>query len=383
MNSENITIALFVHSLDDHGAARVALNLAQGFLNSLSPDIKVELVLTRGGGVFLQQVPPKVEIVNLNASKSPVIFNKFIALWRYFRRRKPTFLIAIGDNINLAGMAQRLSGSRTIVLAGVHNYLSLYIPNEHRSFKRILPYLLRWSFSQCEQIIAVSQGVAEDLASTTGLPLERIKVIYNPVISLDFLEKAEEPVNHPWLGSKEIPVILGAGRFVKQKDFSTLIRAFALVRQQRLARLIIIGQGAEQFGLEQLVHDLNLDEDVDFPGFVENPYAYMSRARVFVLSSAWEGFGNVIVEAMATGTAVVSTDCPSGPSEILENGKYGQLVPVGDFEALAHAILLTLENPISSPVLKQKAQDFSIELIVEQYLNVMKDILNRRIRSIQ
>lgn len=383
MNSENITIALFVHSLDDHGAARVALNLAQGFLSSLSPDVKVELVLTRGGGVFLQQVPQRVEIVELNASKSPVLFNKLIAIWRYLRRNKPTFLIAIGDNINIAGIAQRLSGSCTIVLAGVHNYLSLYIPNEHRSFKSVLPYLLRWCFSQCELIIAVSKGVAEDLASTTGLSLERIKVIYNPVISLDLLEKAEEPVNHPWFTSKEIPVILGAGRFVKQKDFFTLIRAFALVRQHCLARLIIIGQGAEQFELEQLVHDLNLDGEVDFPGFVENPYAYMSKAKVFVLSSAWEGFGNVIVEAMATGTAVVSTDCPSGPAEILENGKYGRLVPVGDFKALAHAILLTLENPIAPPILKQKAKDFSIELIVEQYLHLMKDILDQKGLSIK
>jgi len=167
-------------------------------------------------------------------------------------------------------------------------------------------------------------------------------------------------------------VLLGVGRLVMQKDFPTLIQAFALVRQRCPARLTILGEGEKRPQLEALVRELGLEAEVSLPGFVQNPYAYMARSAVFVLSSAWEGFGNVVAEAMAVGTSVVSTDCQSGPAEILEGGRYGKLVSVGDVAALAEAILATLSQPTDPEVLRQRSRAFSVDLVVDQYLEVLK-----------
>jgi len=240
----------------------------------------------------------------------------------------------------------------------------------------IRPYMVRRFYPWADALVAVSQGVAEDLANITRLPITDIRVIYNPVVMPDFHEKAKEPVDHPWFAQGQPPVLLGAGRLVKQKDFPTLIRAFALVRQRRPARLIILGEEDKRDPsikpqIEALVRELGLAGEVALPGFVDNPYAYMAKAAVFVLSSIYEGFGNVVAEAMAAGTAVVSTNCESGPMEILEGGKYGRLVPVGDVEALADAILATLYKPTDPEVLQRRVGAFSVERVVEQYMEVL------------
>ena len=182
--------------------------------------------------------------------------------------------------------------------------------------------------------------------------------------------KSEEALDHPWFLPGEPPVILGVGRLTQAKDFPTLIRAFALVRKKHPARLMILGEGEERSKLETLVQELGLEKEVSLPGFVDNPYKYMKRAAVFVLSSKWEGFGNVLVEAMALGTPVVSTNCPSGPAEILENGRWGRLVPVGDVYALAEAIIETLDEE-HHPDVANRAKDFAVELAVEKYINVL------------
>jgi glycosyltransferase involved in cell wall biosynthesis len=369
MSSKSIFISIFVHSLYDHGAARIALNLAQGFVEK---GLKVDLVLTIAAGGFLEEVSSKIRIIDLKAKK-PLNLSKLFGLYRYLRREKPTFLISVGDNSNTAGWAKSLARVKTQVIVNVANHLSIHVPNEHGTInKNILPYLLRWSYLQADGIVAASKGVAEDLSHATGLPLKNIRVIYNPVVTYDLHKKAQETLDHPWFAPGEPSVILGAGRLVKQKDFPTLIRAFSLLRQNRLARLMIIGEGGERSRLEAIVRELNLETDVALPGFVENPYAYMSRSAVFVLSSAWEGFGNVVAEALATGTSVVSTNCPSGPAEILENGKYGKLVPVGDVNSLAQAILATLEKPTDHELLQQRVQLYTVEGVINQYLDFIK-----------
>jgi glycosyltransferase involved in cell wall biosynthesis len=253
----------------------------------------------------------------------------------------------------------------------VGNTLSLQSSNATQIKRRLSPYLVRWFYPWADAIVAISQGVAEDLSSLTGLPLERIQVIYNPVVTPKLLEKATEKIAHPWFAPGEPPIILGVGRLTKQKDFPTLIRAFALVRQRYPARLMILGKGEERLSLETLVQRLGLEEEVFFCGFVQNPYSYMAQASVFVLSSAWEGFGNVLVEAMAVGTPVVSTDCKSGPAEILAKGKYGELVAVGDEKGLARAIARTLKQPQNSERLKARSSKFSVEAIADQYLQVL------------
>jgi glycosyltransferase involved in cell wall biosynthesis len=204
-----------------------------------------------------------------------------------------------------------------------------------------------------------------------GLPSGKIEAIYNPIVTPELNEKIQECVDHPWFLPSQPPVILAVGRLEKQKDFPTLIHAFARIRKQYPVRLMILGEGNEHSSLESLVQKLGVAEDVIFPGFVANPYAYMAQARVLVLSSAWEGFGNVLVEAMAAGTPVVSTDCKSGPSEILANGQYGKLVAVGDSKGMAEAIVKTIEEASDSRILKERAIEFSLDKALTQYQQLL------------
>jgi glycosyltransferase involved in cell wall biosynthesis len=230
--------------------------------------------------------------------------------------------------------------------------------------------LARWLYPKAYKVVAVSQGVAADTARFYRLPLDKVEFIYNPVVTPELISLSMQPVEHPWFSPGEPSVILGVGRLTRQKDFSTLLRAFALVRRERPMRLVIVGDGEERARLCALAHQLGIDEDVLLAGFDANPYRYMRRASVFVLSSRWEGLPSVLIEAIACGTPVVSTDCPSGPREILEDGKWGKLVPVGDPDKLAEAIIDTLDNPPAyDPAVR--AADFSVERAVEGYLNAL------------
>jgi glycosyltransferase involved in cell wall biosynthesis len=191
------------------------------------------------------------------------------------------------------------------------------------------------------------------------------------VVSPELALLAEIPLAHPWFDSGQPPVVLGAGRLTAAKDFATLIRAFAAVRNRRPARLVILGEGEERRNLQALARDLQVEADFALSGYVSNPYQYMKKAAVFVLSSRWEGFSNVLVEAMACGTAVVSSDCPNGPREILEGGRLGILVPVGDPALFAQAIESQLDTPKKSTAI-QRAQAFGIDIALERYAEVLK-----------
>jgi len=331
-------IALFLRTLGGGGAERVLLNLAQGFVQAR---LEVDLVVSAGGGLDLWEIPIGIRVINLEA---PRVSASLPALVRYLRQERPIAIIPSLHYANeVALLAKYLSGVPVRVLIPEHNELSMEVHyHETGSRKRLIPVAARLLYPFADAIVTVSKGVAQDLAHITGLPLKRIQVIYNPVITPQIQELAKESIDHPWFNADEPPVILGVGRLEDQKDFPTLIRAFAQVRQVSPARLMILGWGPDRPQLEDLIRELGLEEDVALPGFVNNPYAYMARASVFVLSSAWEGMSNVLVEAMAVGTPVVSTDCKSGPAEVLNHGEYGSLVPVGDDEALAEAILQVL-----------------------------------------
>jgi len=225
-----------------------------------------------------------------------------------------------------------------------------------------------------DAVIAVSHDVAEDIVRHTGLDRNQITTIYNPTVTPDLAEKAKLYVDHPWLTPGSPPVILGAGRLSPQKDFQTLIKAFARIRAVHPARLIILGEGKKRNQLQALAQSLGVGDDVALPGFVENPFAWMTRSSIFVLSSAWEGLPGVLIEALACGCPTVSTDCPGGAAEILANGLYGMLVPVGDDKALAEAILATLDTPPAPELLRKRAAQFSIEKAVNQYLEVLTTV---------
>jgi glycosyltransferase involved in cell wall biosynthesis len=220
-------------------------------------------------------------------------------------------------------------------------------------------------------VVAVSKGVAEDLLRLAHLPSKKVRVIYNPVVTSELYRKAAEPLNHPWFGPEEPPVVLGMGRLTEQKDFPTLIHAFSYVRGELPARLMILGEGEDRSRLETLVRKFRLEGDVDLPGFVGNPFPYLKKASVFVLSSAWEGLPTVLIEALALGTPVVSTNCESGPAEILENGKWGKLVPVRNAEALARSIIEMLNQEERASPPSAVIERFTLDSAVRAYIEIL------------
>ena len=358
-------VALFLPSLRGGGAERVMINLARGFSEQ---GLKVDLVLAKAEGPYLCQVPPEVRVIDLHSDR---VLRSLPELARYMGRERPEAILSALNHANVVTIwASKLSRVPCRVVVSVHGTLSPSIAYDAGLRRRLIPNLIGIFYPWADEIVAVSSGVADDLSKITGLQRERIQVIYNPVVGPELLEKAKEALNHPWFAPGEPPVILSVGRLTKQKDYSTLIRAFALVRQEHPARLMILGEGEERPKLEALVRELGLDDDVSLPGFVDNPYAYMARSAVFVLSSVWEGLPNVLIEAMAVGTPVVSTDCPSGPAEILERGEWGRLVPIGDVEEMATAIIATLNDP-NHPDVSKRAQHFGVEKSVQAYLEVL------------
>jgi glycosyltransferase involved in cell wall biosynthesis len=313
----------------------------------------------------------KVPIYNLGVSTKII---QAWRLWRYMKIRSPRVLLSAGTRANLiACLTKRLHHPAAKVVLSIHNTLSKELTE--------LPYFRRWRrmkfiralYHKADGFICVSNGVAEDLAVCAGIPRTSIQVIYNPIVTPEIMKQAEVSVSHQWFQSNHPPVILGAGRLTTQKDFATLIKAFSLVQAKIPSRLVILGEGDNRDELKRLVRKLNLEQMVDLPGFVENSVAYMKRARLFVLSSAWEGFGNVLVESMAVGTPVVATDCPSGPREILLDGKIGALVSPKRPDMLAQAIIQTLVAPPNPAVLQKRSAEFSAEESARRYLKFLFD----------
>jgi len=366
MSKDRSHVALFLRYLGGGGADLAMTYLARGFVER---GLKVDFVLSHADGAHLWKIPPQVRIVDL---KSAGNFASLKALIGYLRQERPdTLLSAMHFNNEIAVAAKYLAGVSTRIFVCEQNNLSQRSRNETRLLKRMTPLFAKLSYRWADGVVAVSHGVAIDLNKTIGLPLEKIYVIYNPAVTPELVAKAQEKIDHPWFALGEPPVILGVGKIEPQKDFPTLIHAFAQIRQIQPARLAILGWGpdSEKQKHEALIRELGLEEDVGLLGYVNNPYAYMSRAAVFALSSRWEGLPFVLVEAMAVGTPVVSTDCESGPAEILDRGKYGSLVPVGDSQALAKAILEVLSGQ-TKPVEMAWLKQFSLEEITQKYLEV-------------
>jgi glycosyltransferase involved in cell wall biosynthesis len=354
-------LAIVARSLGGGGGAeRAMVNLARAFARR---GHRVDLVLRCREGHFLREVPPAVRVVDLRA-RSGLLATLRIA--RYLRRARPDAMLVTGLYTNIAALlGLRLAGTGTRTVISVQNHLSTQVAGDPTL--KLVPAASRRLFPRADRIVAVSQGVADDMGRCLGVPAERVTTIHNPLVSSRLAERKAEPPSHAWLRDGGPPLVLGMGKLRPQKDFATLIRAFALVRARRPVRLLIGGEGPERSALLRLARELGVADDVDLPGFLDNPYACMARAAVFVLSSAWEGLPSVLVEAMACGCAVVSTDCPSGPAEILEQGRYGPLVPVRDPVALAEAIARTLEQPPDPAGLIARASAFSEEGAAEAY----------------
>jgi glycosyltransferase involved in cell wall biosynthesis len=361
-------IAFFLPSLRAGGAQRVIVNLVQGIAERGFP---VDVVLATGEGVFLGQLPATVRVVDLRAGR---LLRSLGPLTRYIRREQPRVLVSSMSHANLIAIwAARLARRATPVVVTEHSTMSQSIAEQHPLARSIRASLLRTFYPLAASVVAVSQDAADDLARTSGLPRDRVRVVYNPVITRPIMAMARQAPDHPWFAPGQPPVVLGVGRFTAAKDFPTLIRAFAEVRRRRAGRLIILGEGEQRPALEALVSKLGLVEDVELPGFRQNALAYMAGSAVFVLSSAWEGLPTVLIEALAAGTRVVSTDCHSGPREILKGGRLGTLVPVGDATALAGAIINALDRPVE-PVAPEALAPFTMDVAVDQYLSLIENV---------
>jgi glycosyltransferase involved in cell wall biosynthesis len=393
-------VALLFGSFRGGGVARTMLRAARGFLDR---GYAVDLVVGRDRGDLKVEAPAQANTVVLSqASKlttrvrvlsadragfgtlaRPVLFARkppaklrylpdFV---RYLRRARPDAVLAATAPFNLdAVWARRLAGLPCRIVVSEHNQLDEDTVGDRRWRYDIPPTMLRHGYLQADAIVAVSDGVAEQLTRHAGIPRDRITTVYNPVVGPHLRELAALPVDDPWFAPGEPPVVLGIGMLKPQKDFATLIRAFARLRRQRPARLLILGdvrKGEKESGhrndLVRLAQDLGVGDDVRLAGFVDNPFAYLNRAGLFVLSSRWEGLPTVLIEALACGCPIVSTDCPSGPGEILEGGRYGPLVPVGDDAALAMAMQATLDRPADRDSLRQRAEIFSIDRAIHRY----------------
>lgn len=345
---------------------RVTLNLLQGLSVH---DVQVDLLAVVSQRGWLPDIPwPNIRVIRFRCKGSQKALPELI---RYLRRERPDVLMVAKDRaVRMAVIARWLAGVETRLVGQLHMNMTGYLASRPawQRWLRTLP--MRWLFPNLDLIIGVSEGVVDDTVMITGMPRERVIAIRNPVITPELLAMAEAPVNHPWF-QETMPVIIGVGRLSPEKDFATLIKAFSRVRKVRQSRLIILGEGPLQPDLEKLIIGLELKDCVALPGFQANPFAWMKKAALFVFSSAWEGSGNVLVEALALGIPAVSTDCEYGPRETLQAGKYGPLAPVGDDLALAEAMLATLDNPLPPEVLQGAVSEFTIANSARRYLDVL------------
>jgi glycosyltransferase involved in cell wall biosynthesis len=369
--TDNLTakerLAFFMPGLYGGGAERIMLNLASGIASRGYP---MDLVLARAEGSFLDEVPNSVRLIDLKARR---VLSSTPALLHYLRNERPAALLSIlHANIN-ALWARRLAGTHQRVILAEHNTLSSVVRGGDDPRWHLYPKLAKWFYPWADGIVAVSDGVADDLAQMIKIPRERIQVIHNPIVTPDLFTKSKDSLDHPWFEHGEPPVVLAVGRLTKQKAFDVLIRAFFEVRKNNRVRLMILGEGEERPALEGLIREYELEQDIILPGFVTNPYPYMAHAAAFVLSSRWEGLPTVLVEAMALGAPIISTDCPSGPREILLGGKYGQLVPVEDPYALAAGIISSLTATGIRPS-QESWKSYELECVVDQYINILLGI---------
>lgn len=374
-------IALFSPYLNPVGTERVMLNLADGFSKrgytvdllrtyrewtGFSDEQDHFHVVDLGGHWVFPKLPRHGRLFRLSMAMLMVVALPGLVL--YLMRKKPEVLL-VGLAPAIALIARTISGANTRVVVTVQGW-----PRQ-TSIRR---FLWRKLYLRADAIVAPSIGVANEVARIACVDIELIRVIPNPVLDNSVPSRASEVLEHPWFCSGQPPVVLGVGRLTRQKNFEILIRAFAEVKQDMAARLVILGEGEARGSLEKLIAQLNVNQDVELLGHVQNPYKFMARAGVFVLSSRWEGPGHVLIEALAVGAPVVSTDCPSGPREILLDGQAGLLIPVGDWKALAGAILDVLQDPEEARRRSEEARShivrFHTDSVVAEYLKVIEAI---------
>jgi glycosyltransferase involved in cell wall biosynthesis len=378
-----ISVSYFIGELDGAGTTVQALTACSGMAER---GFDVELVLIRRQGVLETTVPPDLKVVELapvdpTAPVRKVSSRDILAavplLARHLRTRRPTVLWSGAKALNLASLASsRLALVPTRIVLTITN--DLYHHGARRGRGRALStFMVRHFYPFADKVITLSRAMTADLVRREGLPPDLFEMI-PPPIDLERIQRlARDPIDHPWLRPGQPPVVLNVARMAEQKGHSILLKAFAEASRSRDLRLIILGEGSqeEHARLERDAQALGIAEKVDIVGFDPNPYRYMSRSAVFVLSSLWEGFGIVLAESMACGCPVVSTECPYGPDEILQGGRIGRLVPPADPSALAEAIAAEIDEPTDAATLEECAHRYSVDGLMSDYEAVIHGLL--------
>lgn len=374
MSGERADIAFFLPTLGGGGAERVMIDLAQSVA---ARGRRVDVVVLNRTDAAVEPPGGGVRVVDLGARRAATALP---ALLRYLRGRRPPVLLSTLEHVNvLAVVAARWVGGIRVVLREANTYAADLAGVGAKD--RLVRAAMRRTYRSADAVVAVSNGVANGLIDGLGVPPDRVHVIFNPVITprVEQGGRASSP-EHPWFASGEPPVVLAVGRLVRQKGFDVLLRAFAVLHERRPCRLMVLGEGPLRGGLEDLAREVSVEPDVAFPGFVDDPFPYMASADLFVLSSRWEGLPNVLIQAMAVGAPVVATDCPSGPREILDAGRYGRLVQVDDVAALAEAMGLELERRSERPGEAWRRR-YALDSVTEAYLEVLEATSSRQARS--
>jgi glycosyltransferase involved in cell wall biosynthesis len=369
MTEDRVDIVFYTRQLHNGGVDRVVFNLAEEFIQR---DMSVSIVVDIDNiySPFRALLPKGVHYEVLNA-RGPL--SRLLKLRAYLRRVRPRAVQCASFGFpNLYAVVVRwISGIRFHLMLTEHCFPTVdrAAPKPWQSRYWFFP-LAHLLYPFADTRVAVSRGTANDLARVIDIEPGSIDCIYNPIVNDTLIEQAQQEVDHPWFADRNVPIIIAVGRLEQQKNFSLLIRAFAKVRRSERCRLVILGDGSERPMLAELALSLGLEHEISMPGFLPNPHAYVARSALLVMSSDFESLSNVVIEAMAVGTPVIATDCPSGPSEALNNGRYGTLVPVGDADRLAAAILKVLrERP--QPVAGDWLNQFTTRYSADRYLELM------------
>jgi len=365
MTNQHPRICIFAPSFGDGGVERMLVNLATQFSTR---GIIVDLIVNNQNSGYLKNLPGSIHLPAL-AGIPRKDYTDF--LLNYFTESKPDIILSSkpeDDRVVRQAKLRTDHPVRFFIRCPTAILSRMKLRRENLLKTWLKKRGLKKSFMGADGIIAVSKCVADEVNELISDKQQKIIAIKNPNITPELRTLASQEITHPWFQTDSPPAILGIGGFRKQKDFSTLIRAFALVKAKLDSRLVILGQGRQKKRLQKLIDKLNMTDFVDLHGFVENPYPFTANADLFVLSSLWEGSPNVLTEALALGTAVVSTNCHCGPAEILQNGQYGELVALQDPEHLSEAILKTLNDPLPAETLREAARDYTLQASADAYL---------------
>ncbi|MGQ9748691.1 glycosyltransferase [Desulfosoma sp.] len=359
-------LALFLATSGHSGVDRIMKN----FIAALAKrPVRVDLLHVHGHGPYLDRVPTRVRVVSLGTRH---VQSSLFKLAHYLRTERPDALLCDKDRVNrTALMAAAMAGYQGRVVVRLGTTVSKNLENRGLVHRTMQYWSIRHLYARAHAVAVPSHGAAEDLHTIASFPPGFVRVLPSPVVSDTIHTLGREPIHHPWFAPDAPPVILGAGELCERKDFATLVRAFAALSHHTECRLVILGKGKKRQALEKLAHELGIADRVWFPGFVHNPYAYMAKSRLFVLSSTCEGLPVVLMEAMALGIPVVSTDCPSGPREILHHGRYGPLVPVKSWNQLAEAMARVLAEPPEKEELMTAVSRYHVPSATDAYLQLL------------